>query len=528
MKRQLTINTNGLRVSTTDTKYELGSGSITPETFDATSRKFFSLTISDKTDSVDSSIGPSSGSVMTLTSTTSTSVSTTTTTTTSTIAGTSTTTGTTSASLVASSGAREDDVIYQEEYAYVSPDSKTYSRVTHFGINSEAIDKGSLKDEVNFEGHVILEEGTVTYNQFASAPTTPTESVRSDTRTSQRLSGKEKASSDKSKGKDRQSDKSVIETSKKVSFHYLEKLLMRKATDYLLSQEHIEDGTKTVLVDMFARDLKKGSIIEKEGVEELEIHTVVLYRNPPKSSGLYPILVIDPSNTQYSWCLSNDNMKHSIDSSKCELHTCAKLQIYNPGKKKVGTGKDDYRDCIDIAVKLAFGLHGEGSITIDTLKNTGIILKDMDIIRALSNIHETNRSLDPVYKKALEEDPIRIGQDSDIDIVKGFWKISNTIRKEFYDSRNVVSGDFVDSFNERYLAAVRKGNVKDDRLKAFNELSDLSKELLKEMATEKHKSLDEYIEKVQAKHQSFSEKSEAQTDLIGDSSFKSSDELEAS
>ena len=127
-----------------------------------------------------------------------------------------------------------------------------------------------------------------------------------------------------------------------------EMVAMRCAINALLNTD-----SKTVLVDVFKRDT------ERKITDVQDTHTVVLYKTENK------ILVIDPSNPTFSSHLVN------YDKSLLEVDYSEKTKIYAPvsdkseiGKKLIelynsvtGISTDQYRDCIDISVKLAFGLN---------------------------------------------------------------------------------------------------------------------------------------------------------------------------
>ncbi|MEK6869315.1 MAG: hypothetical protein AABX74_03745, partial [Nanoarchaeota archaeon] len=124
---------------------------------------------------------------------------------------------------------------------------------------------------------------------------------------------------------------------------------MKFAIDYLKLSEH-----KTILIDVFKRELTGNSKGLISDLQELDTHTVVLYNTGSK------ILVIDPSNPQFSSPLANFN-KALIEVS---YSANDKYKIYQPPEKAsekglIGKNVYQWRDCIDVAVKLAFGLNNE-------------------------------------------------------------------------------------------------------------------------------------------------------------------------
>lgn len=139
-------------------------------------------------------------------------------------------------------------------------------------------------------------------------------------------------------GKSEQED-----VSKYKKLHPVEVYLIRHAIDTL------NCNNKTVLVDIFARQDNGAINVEKN---KPEMHTVVLYWQLVNNK--QQILVIDPSNSTFS--------KH-ITGNICRLERgdlvapMKLLKIYVPyDKSNIGTGLEQYRDCTDIAVKIAFGL----------------------------------------------------------------------------------------------------------------------------------------------------------------------------
>ena len=137
-------------------------------------------------------------------------------------------------------------------------------------------------------------------------------------------------------------------------------------------------------MDIFARD--KGQIKNNEGF--VELHSVVLVNQNAK------IYVIDPSNFSFSCHLSKFNpelviTKYSMDKIY-ELPSSIKSDI---GKKLTekyksvtGSRSEQYRDCIDIAVKLALGINTKKSIDFDKIV-------DMDVVQEITNNPKVNLNL---------------------------------------------------------------------------------------------------------------------------------------
>jgi hypothetical protein len=160
---------------------------------------------------------------------------------------------------------------------------------------------------------------------------------------------------------------------------------------------------KVCLIDIFPRTLKKDSTknlelgdieIPGQDTEPLATHTVILYKN---SQGKF--LVIDPSNPKFSGHLKNLNLTVDVPD---ESH-----KIYAPKTGvKTGPKKDEYRDCTDIAVKLAALLDKD---TTDYQDLDGIMKSEA--VRLVSN-------QGAITKVVIEDKPIRIKQVSNLDKTK--------------------------------------------------------------------------------------------------------------
>lgn len=123
------------------------------------------------------------------------------------------------------------------------------------------------------------------------------------------------------------------ETSSK-SLTMAEKILVEEAIKYLQKQMQ-----KTVLIDVFERD-SDNKVQIKDDIPQT--HTVVLY----EQEGKY--LVAEPSNAEFSTILIGARENIRVCFNK-------KIQLYKPNGE-TGNTPDKWRDCIDLAVKLAFNL----------------------------------------------------------------------------------------------------------------------------------------------------------------------------
>jgi hypothetical protein len=171
----------------------------------------------------------------------------------------------------------------------------------------------------------------------------------------------------------------------------------------------------SVLVDIFARDADGSIKITKSGL--IETHTIVLYKNGAKK-----FAVIDPSNSDFS--------KHILWNSEIllgvkDIEICVPnslIKIYIPGSQdNVGPGQDQYRDCIDIAYKIAANLKRVNPDSFD-LKQ----LKDHDVIKMISNSLEID---DSIVAAVSRQDPVRIKQASEAKVVELYYEIEKFFKK---------------------------------------------------------------------------------------------------
>ncbi len=200
-----------------------------------------------------------------------------------------------------------------------------------------------------------------------------------------------------------------------ICLHPLEVQLFKKAIKDLNKDttKDLNKDTTSVLVDIFER--KDGSIsIDENG--KCKVHTIILYKqfiplyNQDKTSIIgqkTQFVVIDPTNSDHS--------KHIEDSANLlrifgEITNSAPSilippsKIYNPppqdqnnnADSKVGPEAYKYRDCTDIAIKIAFGLN----------LNTEIITKEnfakLPFIKEISN----NAFVESLIDKETQKKPI--------------------------------------------------------------------------------------------------------------------------
>lgn len=257
-----------------------------------------------------------------------------------------------------------DHQFYVDEYQYKG--SKT-SHVLHFGINT-------YRDE--------LEEELVEYNN------------------KQKEKFELKSLSKGSEDKRIEAIKSFQLKAEKVLTEY-EKYVVQKAVEHLSTNQM----QKTVLIDFFVRDVDNKIQFTDKGIAIT--HTVVLY------SQLDKYLLIDPSNTTFSYILAGAHPSIVLCINE-------QMQIYKPlSSDKTGAHPYQWRDCVDIAVKLAFSLNSNNdTIEINSIKHQQNSVEVIDFA-SLQNTHSikdiTNqKSLYASLPSDTKEYPIRSKQSSDI------------------------------------------------------------------------------------------------------------------
>lgn len=152
---------------------------------------------------------------------------------------------------------------------------------------------------------------------------------------------------------------------KYISLTSTEELVVKNAVKYLDSSSN-----KIALVDIFPREFNnKNTGVGTINIKNLDTHTALLY----KTSG-NQILVIDPNNPMFSSHLSKYQDDYYTLQTLCT--TDPSFKIYSrPEKSETGFSTDKYRDCIDIAVKIAFVLNNSGNSyeNFDEIMNSQVI-----------------------------------------------------------------------------------------------------------------------------------------------------------
>ncbi len=270
------------------------------------------------------------------------------------------------------------------------------------------------------------------------------------------------------------------------------------AIDYLLNTTCTQ---KTVLVDIFNRNIcvEANSIkeqrIKTEGTNQKypETHTILLFRQPDNK-----IFVIDPNNAQYSLHVTSKN--NSINTKLQEfknpnlplktaysnialyinqsgmpeietinmVKSTDKIQIYNSSKKK-GASNGDARDCVDIAVKLAFLLE----------EHSGALPKDSN---ALSNINEiqyvsNSASINKYTPPDVLKETLRIQHKSNIKVIQDlhflYLKIKSILDKlqEFGQGAKLEQNKLQNELSTILTKDANDSNTLKGQLKSLHDLA---------------------------------------------------------
>lgn len=242
---------------------------------------------------------------------------------------------------------------------------------------------------------------------------------------------------------------------------------------------------KTALIDIFEKD-EKGQISFNSQTNLPETHTIVLYKNSEKD-----FVVIDPTDSSYSTHIASYINKMLIGSDISISTSQKNVQIYFPKKDQTGPNLDQYRDCIDIAVKLAFGLNNY-SKKVDSAK-----IATLPIVKEVSNFSTINDSLpNEIIKDKKADIPLRTQQKSDTKIGEKLYQFSKVIKGnlgELEDKKNLDKG---------YIEKLKNNNQKpNELLDSLYEIGNVSFDLIHEELKQKQISSlgdnfnpDDYIE----------------------------------
>ena len=234
----------------------------------------------------------------------------------------------------------------------------------------------------------------------------------------------------------------------------LEKYLVQQAVNYLLGNE----DNRVVLVDILERSIEVDKVTV-EG-EIAKIHTVVLYKNP-SLEGQHEVVVIDPSNFFFSSHLSNQDMFNSIKHENLSKITTKheQIQLYlAPDKSNIGALSEQWRNCIDIAVKLAFCIDKEVHKKSKTLEFIDLnkITKEYDFVQMISNAPNIDKSI------KFKDISCRIKQASDPNKIKQYFDIEKVFDKNIQILKEASSK----------TTDVHLQKLKEPYIKLYNQYSD--------------------------------------------------------
>jgi hypothetical protein len=157
----------------------------------------------------------------------------------------------------------------------------------------------------------------------------------------------------------------------------------------ILIEKALSENERVILVDIFARN--DDGTIKLQG-ENPETHTVILCKGNEGK-----ILVIDPNNSSFSSHLATQYNKGAgleVAPSLCK--------IYQPvNKDSIGTSINSSRDCIDIAIKLAYKLSALDSEKIGFKSNSPEIFTThemKDIVKDISNNSKYDDGIDELVR----------------------------------------------------------------------------------------------------------------------------------
>ena len=226
--------------------------------------------------------------------------------------------------------------------------------------------------------------------------------------------------------------------------------------------------TDMVMVDFLVRDVDGN-------IGTPETHTVVLFKHNAK------YLVIDPSNSDYSRILMG---------ADDDIRVCTKqLQIY---KREGDSGPqfNQWRDCIDIAVKLALNIECNKlfvNIKVDEIQpssaNCGTI-NYKSLLGCFPVKEITNQAI--VYEKLpvlLEKIPSRLKQSTDVKDVKKVSAYLKAMQKLAADFTDVDEMDCYHTINIKETAVLQASSLQEmtecfDRFtKSILQVVDCSKDL---------------------------------------------------
>lgn len=257
------------------------------------------------------------------------------------------------------------------------------------------------------------------------------------------------------------STKAIQTNADRIGLDKLENNLLENSISYLLKTKQ-----KTVVVDIFARD--QGQIKNDKGF--VELHSVVLVRSNEK------IYVIDPSNFSFSCHLSNfdkdlivtrystDKIYEPPSGTKSEIGK----KLVNEYDSVTGPSKNQYRDCIDIAVKLALGLSAKEGFNFDNII-------ELDVAQEITNNPEINLNL-PFDQNTVS----RIRQASN-DILRKYINSLHTSIDKKIKSSHALDTKLEEKFLEKSFNIFSKSYEVENYKTSIKELLNLDRDVSNEL-----------------------------------------------
>lgn len=237
--------------------------------------------------------------------------------------------------------------------------------------------------------------------------------------------------------------------------HPLELEIFKNAVDKLLEV----DGPRAVVIDIFDKNDTTGAI-KLDGHNHPETHAVVLCKQI--INGNVQIFVIDPSNSSFSKHLDHPVLKAlvSLGVRWVDVITSTKpIKIYSvPEGAETGPFPHQFRDCVDIAVKVANGLNVMyippeptfPKITFAEKVEDGISVWLLKIIQSVSN------QLGTAYVPAHQDFPIRSRQSSNLIAVKEIHRLESKLRELKTEAQMKIDAKRYRELDERHIKCLER------------------------------------------------------------------------
>jgi hypothetical protein len=360
--------------------------------------------------------------------------------------------------------------IQAKEKSYIDDYNKITEGIKLNGEPYSFIDqyKGVVRHGINANGNTI--NIVLPFNKFIESKIEEYNHLLGETVAK---SGSDKGGSNKDSQKS--TNKLTFDENSLKILHTLEVLKLKNAII-----DAIENKQKAILVDIFERN-KDGTIaIEKVQASSQDImlstdaykpktHTIVLCRKEILTNeDQCNFLVIDPSNSEFSKHLGILGVNKIISGL---LDKDIKLEVSNKSYKiyeqnsKIGTGLgiNKFRDCIDIAFKIAKNLNEYPEKVAFDVNDKLPIIFDNSFLNKIVQCITNNRDLDNSIEEALSDKkflnyPFRGKQLTDLE--KG---------QIFYNNQVSVYKKINDHVKSLPLDPLNKLAVVDDMYSTFND-----------------------------------------------------------